>query len=93
MQITTSTGQQIFRVVSSGASFGANSYRLEVGLGTATSISELKVTWPATGEQQLFKNVGVNQFVKIIEGKAELQPITKTPVQWTGALPNHSAKH
>ncbi|WP_286756524.1 CRTAC1 family protein [Roseivirga sp. UBA838] len=93
VQITTSTGQQIFRVVSSGASFGANSYRLEVGLGTATSISELKVTWPATGEQQLFKNVGVNQFVKIIEGKAELQPITITPVQWSGALPNHSAKH
>ena len=69
VHVVTSEGQDIYRVVSQGASFGANSYRLEIGLGDADSIKELEVLWPKTGETQKFENIGANQFISIEEGK------------------------
>ena len=48
----------------------ASSMQHEIGLGDATSIEAIEVTWPATGTTQVFTNVGMNQFVGIREGDA-----------------------
>jgi len=42
----------IYRTVGSGGSFGASPLRQEIGLGTATAIARVEITWPATGETQ-----------------------------------------
>jgi hypothetical protein len=44
--VTPSGARTIHRVVSSGGSFGASALRLHVGLGDATAIAGVEVTWP-----------------------------------------------
>ncbi|WP_169513461.1 CRTAC1 family protein [Flexithrix dorotheae] len=70
--------REIHREVNSGASFGCSPMRLEVGLGKATIIKSLKIFWHGSGNVQEFKNVDVNQFIKIIEGQANI--MVKKPV-------------
>jgi len=38
-----------------------------IGVGKATTIASLEVTWPASHTQQVFKNVAANQFIEIKE--------------------------
>ena len=56
------------RVVGSTGSYGANPYRLHLGLGSAERLERLEVFWPATGERQVFRRVAVNQRILITEG-------------------------
>jgi hypothetical protein len=49
------TRREIFSVVSSGGSFGANSLRPHIGLGQATAIELLEIRWPGSGTVQQFK--------------------------------------
>lgn len=62
--------REIYDWVTHGSSFGANSLREEIGLGKATSIQKIEITWPTTGIVQAFKNVNINQHISIIEGEA-----------------------
>ncbi|HEY9116665.1 MAG TPA: CRTAC1 family protein [Roseivirga sp.] len=97
VHIITSTGQHIYRTVSQGASFGANSYRLEIGLDKAESISKLEIVWPTTGKNQVFENVGVNQFIKIREGEEEIEKLSLSAIKFHKAMDmpgmNHSSAH
>lgn len=70
-------GQQriVYREVNSGASFGCSPLRREIGIGQATVIDEIIVTWPATGIIQSVKNVQPNQFIKIKEGQEGLEKV------------------
>ncbi len=63
-----SVQRTVYCDVNSGGSFGSNPLRKEIGLGKAKSIDELKITWPTSGILQVFKNVQVDQFIKIKEG-------------------------
>jgi hypothetical protein len=54
--------------VNSGGSFGCNPFRKEIGIGRATSIDELVIQWPASGTEQIFRNVSPRQFLTIEEG-------------------------
>ena len=47
----------IHRLVGSGGSFGGNSMQLEVGLGDATRIDEIRVRWAGSGTVQVFEDV------------------------------------
>jgi cbb3-type cytochrome oxidase subunit 3 len=58
----------VYRDVNSGGSFGASPLRQEIGIGRATTIDELKVTWPSLGKTQVFKNLAPRQFIRIKEG-------------------------
>ena len=49
----------------------------ETGLGDATAIEEIEVKWPATGETQVFPDVGMNQIVAIREGDSAIRPIRR----------------
>jgi hypothetical protein len=61
--------RKIFRKVTSGASFGANSLVLEVGLRKATSINSVTVQWPCKDcPEQTFKGMDVNKAYVLTEG-------------------------
>src|SRR5262249_51428236 len=75
--VQTQTGQRdIYRTVSSGGSFGASTLRQEVGLGQATAIRSIQVTWPRTGHVQIFKDVRMDQMVRIREDDSAVIPLT-----------------
>lgn len=60
-------GKQI-REVRSGESYGTmNSLLTHFGLGTATSITKIKVLWPS-GEEDEILNPSINTSIEIIEG-------------------------
>ena len=65
----------VYREVNSGGSFGDSPFRREIGIGQATVIDEIIIHWPATGINQVLKNVNPNQFLKIREGQAEIEPM------------------
>ena len=90
VHIVTANDQHIYRTVSSGASFGGNSYDLEIGLGATDEIKSLEVSWPATGKKQVFNNVAVNQHIEIIEADSEIKSraISKVSFVENGDTPN-----
>ncbi|MGB3081271.1 MAG: FG-GAP-like repeat-containing protein, partial [Saprospiraceae bacterium] len=54
--------RKIYRMVSSGASFGANSLNIEVGLRKATSINNVTVQWPCKDcPDQVFTGLEINK--------------------------------
>ena len=81
------------REVSSGGSFGSNSYMQHIGLGKATGIDQLEVIWPASGTRQLFRDVPVNQALEIREGVDRLTPRSRTPFRLGGAAAGPGHRH
>jgi hypothetical protein len=69
----------IHRMVSSGGSYGSSSLQEEIGLGDATAIESIEVTWPASGTTQTFRNIAMDLFVKIREGDASITVLKRTP--------------
>ena len=67
--------RSIFRHVNSGGSFGANPLRQTIGLGGARQIEVLEVYWPTTGTTQTFRDVSVDQCIRIVEGEERFTPI------------------
>ncbi len=58
----------VYRDVNSGGSFGSNPLQQHIGIGKATSIEKIEITWPVTGRIQVFENPPVNANIKIKEG-------------------------
>ena len=53
--------------MNSGGSFGANPLRQHIGVGQATSIDKIEITWPVAGRVQVFKNLPIETNIKIKE--------------------------
>ena len=67
----TNNGQKrtIYRTVSTGGSFGANSLQLEIGLGENAQIQRLKVFWPnGSNQAEEWTDLAVNQVLELVEG-------------------------
>jgi len=60
--------RSVFRDVNSGGSFGSNPLRQHIGIGQATGIDRVEVTWPVTGRVQVFRGVPIETNVRIVEG-------------------------
>jgi len=58
----------LHRTVSSGGSFGASPLRQEIGLGTATSVDLVEVSWPGSGARQTFTNLPMETLLVLREG-------------------------
>ena len=59
----------ICRTVSSGGTFGGNSFQLEVGIGNAKLVEQLVIDWPIEGgKRQTFQNLTANNIYQIKEG-------------------------
>jgi hypothetical protein len=63
--------RSIHRTIGSGGSFGASPLRAEIGLGQATAIDSIKVTWPGSGQTQTFNRIQPNQFIRITQGNPD----------------------
>jgi hypothetical protein len=72
--------RDIHATVSTGGSFGSSTLQQEIGLGDATAIESIEVNWPASGTTQTFRNVVMDQFVRIREGDDDrVTPVKRTP--------------
>jgi tetratricopeptide (TPR) repeat protein len=65
--------REIYRQMNTGGSFGSNPLRLEVGLGQATVVDTLEITWPLGGKTQVFAEVLADQMIKITEGEVDFR--------------------
>jgi hypothetical protein len=81
LHLVTSNGQHIYRSISSGASFGANSLAAEIGIGSAESITSLEITWP-NGEIQNFINIQANQRIEITESQKDYKLINLKRIEF-----------
>jgi hypothetical protein len=73
---TDSGPRDITAIVSSGGSFGGGSLQQEIGLGKARAIDEIEVRWPTTGKTQVFKDVPMDHFYRVVEGDEKITPLT-----------------
>lgn len=75
--------RSVYRDVNSGGSFGSNPLQQHIGVGQATSIEMIEITWPVTGKTQVFKNIPVDRNIKIQEGNNTFTPFKLTPFDFT----------
>ncbi len=73
--------RHICRTVGYGSSFGGNPIRQHIGLGDATSVSQIEVTWPTSKTVQRFANVGMDGAYRIKEDSAEVAPVKYKKVE------------
>jgi FG-GAP-like repeat/ASPIC and UnbV len=72
----TKTGlRHIYRTVGYGSSFGGNPLRQHIGLGDASAISHIEVTWPTSHLTQDFRGIPMDSFYKLKEGSSSLTPL------------------
>jgi len=75
LTLQTPTGTRcLYRVVSSGGSFGANPFRLEIGLGDAVAVTTVDIVWPGSNTQQTLTGLEVNHSYQVVEGDS--YPVT-----------------
>jgi len=85
--------RKIYNTVDSGASFGGNSLMAEIGLSQATVIKQLEVKWPLhTKQTSIFKNVAVNQTIKIVEGE-NIQKLKLDKLSFKNDIKPHHGHH
>ncbi len=73
IKLTLSNGKTIHRTVGTGGTFGSSSLQQEIGIGKATKIFSIDITWPKKGsEVATYKNISANQVIKIMEGQGEV---------------------
>lgn len=78
--------RNVYRDVNSGGSFGANPLRREIGIGQATVIDEIEITWAGSQTKQVFRDIKPNQFLTIEEGRIDAIPNQLKVIDWI--LPN-----
>lgn len=68
--VTVKTGSKTQVLINQPANtyLSYNDPRLHVGLGKYDKIDELVITWPQ-GEKEFYKNIEINKYVKITQGK------------------------
>lgn len=74
--------RRVYRDVNSGGSFGASPMRREIGIGKATVIDEIAIEWHGSDEVQIFQNVKPNTFIRITEGKKEIEELNLKKINW-----------
>lgn len=76
------TKRAIWSTVGTGGSFGGSSLRQEMGLGEATAIESIEVTWPKPGlPVSVFTNVPMDGFVKLVEGATTVEILSQNKIQ------------
>nr|MBP8087037.1 CRTAC1 family protein [Saprospiraceae bacterium] len=82
--------RKICRTVTSGASFGANSLALEVGLRKSTTINSVTVQWPCKEcPVEEFKGMEINKAYGIVQGTSAPKPLEYNAVKPTASKGQH----
>lgn len=63
--------RSVYRDVNSGGSFGANPLRQHIGIGQATVIKKVEITWPVTHKVQVFENLPIDANIKVLESDSK----------------------
>jgi hypothetical protein len=64
--------RSVYRDVTSGGSFGANPLEQHMGIGDATSIEQIEVFWPVTGNTDVYAKPPINQRIVLTEGSDKI---------------------
>jgi FG-GAP-like repeat/ASPIC and UnbV len=72
---TPEGARAVHRAVGSQPSFGNLPSRQEIGLGKATRISRLEVSWPTSGQRQVFEDVPLDASIRITEGQPKFEQL------------------
>ncbi len=72
--VTPNGARCIYKTVNSGGSFGSSPLRQEIGLGDATAITQVEITWPGSGLRQTLSGFQLDRAYQIREDNP--QPIT-----------------
>ncbi len=67
--------REVHRAVGSVSSFGGSPRRQEIGLGDATRIRSLEISWPRSGVRQEFSNVPMDTLIQVTEGEAGFEKL------------------
>ena len=79
--------RSIYKTVSTGASYGANSLEMNIGIAQSDSINRIEITWARDKYIQTFHNIVKNHFYKIVEGQASAQLIEKKQIPFKSKYP------
>lgn len=60
--------RSVYRDLNSGGSFGANPLEAHIGIGSASMIKSIEITWPVGNYIQVFENINPDSHLKIKEG-------------------------
>ncbi|MCM2303731.1 MAG: FG-GAP-like repeat-containing protein [Elusimicrobia bacterium] len=78
--VSSGTRRSIHRTVTSGGSFGANSFQAEIGLGAADAVESVEIVWPATGKKQVVASPPMERFLLVTEGAAGFKVLERKRV-------------
>ncbi len=82
--------RKICRTVTSGASFGANSLALEVGLRKSTTINSVTVQWPCKEcPVEEFKGMEINKAYRLVQGVSAPKLLEYNAVKPTASKGQH----
>jgi hypothetical protein len=85
-------GQSQYRYTLAGEGYLAqNSFYEFFGIGNATEVDYVKVTWTATGESEIINNIAANQAIIIKEGSGVLSSVNNLKDTTFSVYPNPSA--
>jgi VCBS repeat protein/ASPIC/UnbV protein len=76
--------REIYRWVGGRGSFGGSSLQEEIGIGDATRVRRLEISWPTSGTTMEFTDVPVNRLYRIVEDQETLFVLDSNPVQLGG---------
>jgi FG-GAP-like repeat/ASPIC and UnbV len=82
VKVTVPTAEgtrHIYRTVGYGSSFGGSPLRQHIGIGKATRISEIEVSWPTSKLVQRFRDVAVDRGFHLRESDSALQSTKENP--------------
>jgi hypothetical protein len=84
--LTTAAGTQMREVRAGGSYLSQSSIEVEFGLGSQTSIDEVRVRWMCGAEEE-FTGCEVDRFYKLVEGKGTPDPlpaaVASFAAEWT----------
>jgi len=72
--------QTIHRHISPGSSFGGNPLEQTIGLASAEHIAELEIHWPTSGTTQVFRDLDVNQSIRVTEFADKIEVLDYQPI-------------
>ena len=78
--VTPDGDREIHVTVGLGGSFGGSSLQQEIGLGAATALRSVAVTWPVTGQTDVYAGLGLDRAYHIREGDAAPTPVALDPL-------------
>jgi hypothetical protein len=70
-----------YRIITTGSSFGGNPLACTIGLGRATMIQTLEVSWPTSGTRQSFHGLPTDRAIEITEGQPDFRVLDAPPIK------------